>query len=65
VFTKANGVALLKMFLTTKNPKNEVDLNLLCDPCFNETVQVPGEAVKKDLKEGIKNKKAKLEDKFN
>ena len=43
VFTKSNGVALLKMFLTSKMPQNEIDMNSLTDPCFNETHYIPGE----------------------
>ena len=62
IFTKANGVALLKMFLTTKVAKNEQDLNVLCDPCFNESHNV-GDG-KKDLRQGIESEKARLEKKF-
>ena len=36
-FTQSNGVALLKLFLTSKFPINEDLLKKLCDPCFDET----------------------------
>jgi hypothetical protein len=66
VFTKSNGVALLKMFLTSKVPRNEQDMSSLTDPCFNETHYIPGERneSKHDLREGLKRETDRLEKKF-
>ena len=58
-FTNGNGVALIKLFLTTKFPINIDYINRLSDPCFDN--QGDGQ----DFLSQINSKKAQMESKFN
>lgn len=57
-------MALLKLFLTTKFPKNIAFINALADPCFENNVKASDESEEKDFMDEIESKRVYLEQKF-